>query len=266
MINVIIPVVEDVQKYQKMIAQLLVYSDVNIIVGLTENIDKSFIKEDGVKYLVFKDNTNKEQMINSLSMFVLSGKILILRQTLGQKDLEKFIFSNQSILLAKEKSRNKFVDFFVMLWRLIVHMFFGVGFYQGNTSVIMFSQDLSEVLLQIGNLSYNSRVNRWRGVVESSANVSLSKTDKYPVDKKQNLIYILSSSTLFAVAILFTVLLCLFVNINFILGLLIVCVDIICAFVAIILLMMLAFNNKVGKKNVGEGELIGGNFSENDNK
>ena len=263
MINVIIPVVKNQQQYQKMIAQLLVYSDLNIIVGLTEDIDKTFIKEDGVRYLVFKNNTNKEQMINSLSMFVLSEKILILRQTIEKKDLEKFLFSNQPILLAKEKKKNKFANFFVKLWHIIVHIFFGVGFYEGNTDVIMFSQDLSEVLLQIGNLSYNSRVNRWRGVVESSVDVSLSKSDKYPIDKKQNLIYTVVASTLFAVAILFTLLLCLFVNINFILGLLIVCVDIICVFVAIILFMMLSFNNKVGKKIVGEGELISGNFSDN---
>ena len=55
-----------------------------------------------------------------------------------------------------------------------------------------------------------------------------------------------------------TVLLCVFANINFVLGLLIVCVDIICVFMAIILVMMLAFNRKVGKKNVGEGEIVGG--------
>ena len=265
MVNVIIPIVKDLQNYQKMIQQLSAYIDVNIIVGVTEQISKQIVDLEKSKVIVFKNDTNKEQMINSLSMFVLGGKILILRRVLQKEDLEKFLFSNESVLLASSKKRSKVANFFVKLWHKMVRLIFGVAFYEGDTSAIMFSQDLSEVLIQTGNLSYNSRVNRWKGITEQNVEVKGENKEKYPGDKKEKLVYSLSASILLALAIIITVLLCVFVNINFILGLLIVCIDIIFVFISIVLFMMLAFNNKVGAKNIAEGEIIS-NLKESETK
>lgn len=258
MINILIPTGDNSKGYQQMIESLSHFFDVNIIVGLTQKQESQIEKLDNVRYVVFKDGTDKEEMLNSLSMFVLAGQIVILRRAVEAKKLEKLFESKAGITLAKTRARNKFFAFFVNLWHKLVQMFFGVKFYEGDNSIIKFSEDLSEVLLQTGNLSYNSRVNRWKGVDQVSVEVDDGKTERFPADKKQNLIYSLAAAALIVVAVAVTVLLCVFANINFVLGLLIVCVDIICVFMAIILVMMLAFNRKVGKKNVGEGEIVGG--------
>ena len=258
MINVLIPIGSNLKSYQQMIDGLSHFYDVNIIVGLSEKQEDQIVKLDNVRYVIFKDGTDREAMINSLSMFVLAGQILILRRAVDAKKLEKILSSNAGITLAKNRPGNKFTAFFINLWHKLVQMFFGVKFYEGDNSIIKFSQDLSEVLLQTGNLSYNSRVNRWKGVDQTVVEVDWGKAEKFSTDKKQTLIYSLTAAALIVVATVVTVLLCVFANINFVLGLLIVCIDIICIFMAIILLMMLAFNNKVGKKIVGEGEIVGG--------
>ena len=258
MINILIPVGQDLKSYQHMIDGLSCFTDVNIIVGLSEKQEEQFARVDNVRYLVFKEGTDKEAMLNSLSMFVLAGEILILRRPVEAKKLEKILQSNADITLAEKKPRNKFVNFFVNIWHKLVQAFFGVKFYEGDNSIIKFSQDLSEVLLQTGNLSYNSRVNRWKGVGQATYEVDYGKAEKFPTDKKQSLIYGVTASILIVVAVLVTTLLCLLTKINFVLGLLIVSVDIICIFMSIILFMMLAFNSKVGKKIVGEGEIVGG--------
>ncbi len=261
MINVIIPITSVEKGYAEMIGELAFYDELNVLVGIWESCQDKIVFDSNVKTIVFKDGTNKEQMINSLSMLVLAGKILILRRALGRKDLEKFLSSNESIVLGAKKKRNKVASFFVGIWHKFIKLIFGVGFFEGDTSAIMFDEDFSEVLLQAGNISYNSRVNRFRGVTEKTVEIAEGKADPYPIDKKQTAVYSSISAGLVAVAVLVTVLLCLFVNISFIIGLLIACVDIICVFMAGIFMMMLFFNRRVGKRFVGEGEIVASNVA-----
>lgn len=260
MINVVIPITNFDKSYDEMLAELSLYDELNVLVGVCENYQGKMFN-DNFKTVVFQNGTNKEQMINSLSMLVLAGKILILRRALGRKDLQKFISSNEPIVLGAKKKRNKVASFFVGIWHKFIKLIFGVGFFEGDSSTIMFDEDMSEVLLQAGNISYNSRVNRFRGIREKTVDVIEGKVDPYPVDKKQAIIYSCISAGLVAVATLVTVLLCLFVNISFIIGLLIACVDIICVFMAGIFIMMLFFNRRVGKRFVGEGEIVASNIS-----
>ena len=128
----------------------------------------------------------------------------------------------------------------------------------GRITWINASKGSSYTKVVLDQQSYNSRVNRWKGVGQATYEVDYGKAEKFPTDKKQSLIYGVTASILIVVAVLVTTLLCLLTKINFVLGLLIVSVDIICIFMAIILFMMLAFNSKVGKKIVGEGEIVGG--------
>ena len=256
MVNVLIPINENYQEYSRLISEISFYNDINIIVGITEDLEKNVIKDENVKYLVFKNGSNKEEILNAMSKFVLAGKILILRKSISKKDFNKIIATNEKIVITKSKPTNKFVSFFKKIWHKIVKLFFGVAFYEGNTSVIMFDDDLSEVLLQTGNISYNSRVNRWRGIDETAVDIEDKKTVKFPVDKKQNITFSITIACLIAFVALASTLICLFVNLTFILGLFLACVDIICIFVALLLLLMLLFNNKVGEKNIKEAVLI----------
>ena len=256
MINVLIPITENLQDYSKMITSISMYSDVNIIVGITESLNEKVVKEDNVNYFVFENAANKEEILNALGKFVLAGKILILKKPLSKKDFEKVIFTKEKIVVQKIQPKNRFVAFFTKIWHAIVKLFFGVAFYEGDTSVIMFNEDLADVLIQTGNISYNSRVNRWRGITEQTIDLDDKNKVGYPVDKKQNLIYSVMVGVLIAFAVLFTTLISIFVNINFIIGLLIVCVDILCIFTSILLIMMMIFNNKVGKKNVEQAKII----------
>ena len=91
MINILIPVGQDLKSYQHMIDGLSCFTDVNIIVGLSEKQEEQFARVDNVRYLVFKEGTDKEAMLNSLSMFVLAGEILILRRPVEAKKLEKIL-------------------------------------------------------------------------------------------------------------------------------------------------------------------------------
>ncbi len=266
MINVIIPITTVEKGYQEMIDNLLMFDDVNILVGLCENCKDKIFLDTNAKSLVFQDGTNKEQMINSLSLLVLAGPILILRRPIGKKDLEKILSTNETIVLANGKKRNKIASFFVDLWHKFIKLIFGVGYFEGDTSVIMFDDDFSEVLLQVGNISYNSRVNRFKGVSEKTVDIAQGKKEAYPIDKKQAVVYSSISVGLIAVALAVTLLVTLLVsNISFIIGLLIACVDVICVFMAGVFLMMLFFNRKVGKRHVGEGVIVESNIP-NENK
>lgn len=256
MVNVLIPITDKENDYSRLIAEISFYENINIIVGMTEEINKKIIREENVKYMVYKNGANKEEILNSISKFVLAGKLLILRKPISKKEFNKIIFTNEKILLAKSKPQNKFISFFKKVWHKIVKLLFGVAFYEGDTSVIMFDENLAEVLLQTGNVSYNTRVNRWRGITESSLEIENNSSVKYPVDKKQNIIYSVVIACLLAIVVIVTTLVCLFVNLNFILGLFIVCLDIICIFVSLLLLFMMLFNNKVGQKNIGNASIF----------
>lgn len=257
MTNILIPIGDNTKGYSEMIDYLSDHFEVNIIVGINQENENYIKRLDNVRYVIFKNGTDKEAMLNSLSMFVLAGQTVILRRAVDGKKLDRFLSTNAEITLAKTQSKNKVCSFFINLWHKIVQIFFGVKFYDGDSNIIKFSKNLSEVLLQTGNISYNSRVNRWKGVEQVSVVVDDGKGEKFQTDKKQDLIYSLSAVMFITLAVIITVLLCIFVNVNFVLGLLIVCVDIIFVFIAIILIMMLAFNRKIGKKNVGEGEIVG---------
>ena len=111
MINVLIPIGSNLKSYQQMIDGLSHFYDVNIIVGLSEKQEDQIVKLDNVRYVIFKDGTDREAMLNSLSMFVLAGQILILRRAVDAKKLEKILSSNAGITLAKKPTRQQIYCF-----------------------------------------------------------------------------------------------------------------------------------------------------------
>ena len=64
----------------------------------------------------------------------------------------------------------------------------GVKEYDGNTSVVYLDENISAVVAESGNLSFASRVNRWRGVEQKTIEVENSQI-KYKANKNSNIKY-----------------------------------------------------------------------------
>ena len=103
----------------------------------------------------------------------------------------------------------------------------GVRLYDGDTSAIYFGEDLATVLAQSNNLSYSSRVDRWRGVEQSSVIVE-GEPVKTEVDKKENIKYLLYGLLTLMLGVAVTTVVAIFAKVSVIIGLFLFCLDAIC--------------------------------------
>lgn len=184
MINLIFPLVKIEKETLNFIEKTKKRKDVNLFIGVTNSL-KSKIKTSqnlkNVKVFVFEDNSKKEEIINSLKDYVKKGKILFLRKPISQKELDGFVSSKTDITYLKRKSQGKFKDFFHNLSNKIIKWLFGFSPYEGDPSAIMFGEEPAEILQEASNVSYATRVNRWKGY-----SFSTIETDDLPEKMEYN--------------------------------------------------------------------------------
>ena len=174
---------------------------------------------------------------------------MIMRKPITMEEFNKFIVQKKDVVTC-EKKMGKFKTFMLRLWQKILHLFLGVKLYDGDSSVIYFSEEISMVLSQSGNLSFSSRADRWRGIEQSIVETNGNPV-KTPIDKKKNWIYAISAIVAVIVATAVSVTVFMLAKLSVIIGLLVACLDILALAVAIIMCVMIAFNNTVGKKHFG---------------
>lgn len=230
--------------------------NVNVLIGVVSSQMSVLqtLEGDNIYYVEFKDGSNREAIINSLQKYIGDGALLIMRKPILPNELSEFLNTDKDVVVCK-RNMSTVKNLFFQLWQKILRLCLGVRLYEGDTSVIYLGEDIATVISGTRNLSYSTRVDRWRGLVHGSVIVQGEpvKTDK---DIKLNIKYALIALLAIIIGVVVTVVVSLYARVNIIVGLLLFCLDVICLATALILLVMIIFNNTVGKKNFGYAEEI----------
>ena len=108
MINILIPIVESASEFEKFVNSKK-GKNYKFFIGIKQSLAKDFaIKSKNVEVHVYTDNSNKEEIINSLhSCNLVDGKIMILRRVPTEYEFEALEKSDKDIVTLKAK-RSKF--------------------------------------------------------------------------------------------------------------------------------------------------------------
>lgn len=250
MLNVVIPISRKLEDYFEIIENLRTIERVNLLIGICESdvqkFKNHFADADDVSFHVFQDGTEKEEILNALQSYILGGSIMIMRQPISIVDFYKFSTVRKDVVSC-DKKRSKIQSFFFNIWQKILKLFLGVKLYDGDYSVVFLGEEISTVISQSENLSYSSRVDRWRGIEQGTVPIPV-KPEKTPVDKKKNLHLLIYAIISILLGALVTTLICVFVKMSIVIGLLVICFDIIAVVVSLIMSIMFAFNCMVGNR------------------
>ena len=174
MTNLIFPITSDTPENKKFFDETKKRTDVKFLVGVTEDICDKYKKSSTYKNMtvvVFEKGSKKEEIINSLNEYVSKGKILIVRGPILQKEIDKFVASKTDITLCSKKRSNGFVQFFKDLGEKIIKTLFGFTPYEGDVRAVCFGENPSAILRKGFNISYATRVDRWKGYSYSTIDV-----------------------------------------------------------------------------------------------
>ncbi len=192
MVNLIFPVTSDTSENKKFFDETKKRTDINFLVGVTEDLKNKYKMSPSskAKVFVYKKGSNKEEIINALKDYAKKGKIFIVRGAITQKELDKFIASKADITVCSKKKGNKFVEFWQNLGEKIIRTLFGFTPYNGNNRAICFSENPSDILREGYNISYATRVDRWKGF--SYANIDTVEENIKPDYNKKKVAIMLS--------------------------------------------------------------------------
>lgn len=251
MLNVVVPIVNNSKRYVKLLTSLSNVNGVNVFVGYVTSQKNDLLSVEGnnFNFIEFKDGSHREEIINSLQKYLGEGAILILRKPITMNEFNSFANTKRDIVTCR-RTLTKIQSFFMGLWQKILKLCLGVKLYDGDTSAIYFGDDISSVVLNSSNLSYNSRVNRWKGVGQDTIVVEGDKV-KADKDTKTNINSMIISFIALLIGVVVTTIVSIYATVNIIVGLLLFCLDVICLSVILIFAIMTIFNNIVGKKQYG---------------
>ncbi len=207
MINIIVPIVEDVSSFQTFLDKIAT-KDVKIFVGIKESLAKDFKPNKATELHVFGDKSKKEEIINSLhSCKMTKGKILIARRPLKDEEYQKLTTSTKDIVTLRAK-HNRFVGWLKKVSTLVIKRIFAFSFFE-DISAICYSENMFDLLSVCANLSMASRINRYVGL-----DVEEIVTDEKPVKKEysrpKNIIKFLLYCLFFGGSVAGGVLVCIF--------------------------------------------------------
>lgn len=249
MINVIIPVIDNPKEYNRCIQSLATEVNIQVLVGVTEDLASQISCDyERLEVHIFPKGSRKEEIINALQSELLQGKVLICRKPFTFLEFQQFRDSEAEIAVCKTKTSNKVLDFLQKIWAKIIRLIFGVKFFDGDTSLICFHEDLYDVISNVNNFSYCSRVDRWKGISQEQIETR-APAAKQECDRKADAKLLIFAAMALLIGIITTVMLALFVHINIVIGLLLFCLDTICVSIVLLLLFTFLFNKKVGQKN-----------------
>lgn len=183
MTNVVVPILEDVEKFCQFIKN---FSEVGVrfFVGTTENLAEKVAENlKGSKNFelhIYGAKANKEEIINSLaSCKIKKGKILIVRRVLTSEEWQSL--TNSSCDIARTVSKqNKFVCWLKNLGKMIVKKIFAFTFFD-DISAICYGENLFELISVCKNVSMASRVNKYVGI-----SIEAVQTNEKQVKKQYN--------------------------------------------------------------------------------
>ena len=162
MINLVIPITENLEEYVEFIKK---HNDrqTKIYVGLTEDLHKSWTKIPGVEVRVYKNESNREQILNALHKIPKKkGELFVVRRPLTDEEYENLVSSEYDVATLYRK-RNRFVTFFKNLARTIIRKIFAFSYFD-DISAVKYGEDMHELVESFPNLSMASRINRYVGL------------------------------------------------------------------------------------------------------
>lgn len=248
MINVLIPITQNAKGYKKIIADLSSNEEAEIFIGVISSQKNAlqYPNRDNIHVIEYDNSAKREEIINSMQKYIQVGELFIIRKPITYNEFKDFLKNDRDIVVCKT-NLSPIKKFFFMIWQKILRLCLGVRLYDGDTSAIYFGEDLAAVLAQSNNLSYSSRVDRWRGVDQGSVIVE-GEPVKTEVDKKENIKYLLFGLLALILGAAVTTVVAIFARVNVIIGLFLFCLDAICLAVFLLLLVVIIFNTVVGKK------------------
>lgn len=251
MVNVIIPITNNAKRYKKILSSLSRANNVVVLVGVVSNQinELNFLDSENIYIIEFQDSSKMEEIINGLQKYISVGSIMIMRKPISENEFNSFVNNNKDVVTCR-RNLSSFKAILFNFWQKILKTFLGVRLYEGDASVIYFAEDIASVILSSSNLSYNSRVDRWRGIEQGTVVVE-GESVKTETDKKANIRNLIISLIAIAVAVSVTTVVSIFARVNLIVGLLLFCLDFIALAIVLILLVITIFNNIVGKKQFG---------------
>jgi len=180
MINIFIPIVDDVEDFCKFVAKHK-EKDKRIYVGIRRSLKEKFVYDnDNIELHVFESKANKEEIINALQKIERkSGKLLVIRRPLTDEEYLALTTSESEITTLRAH-HNKFVTWFKNFARKTIKKFFAFSFFE-DISAICYSEFLHELVFACPNLSMATRINKYVGV-----DVSEIETQTTPVKKDYN--------------------------------------------------------------------------------
>ena len=248
MLTVLIPITDKAEKFNKLLSSLDGDDEIMVCVGVRKSQRKQlgFSESENITIFEFDDNSKREEILNALSLNLQEGEVMVLRKPITIEEFNKFYSCKEDIAVCKQQ-RGKIGKFFHNLWQKILKLCLGVKLYEGDTSVIKFNEDIGAVLSQTHDLSYATRVDRWKGLTTESIETKEEKV-KAEKDKKSILMCSITAVVALVVALVTSLCVCLLTKVNIIGGLLLVCLDVICLAVICVMMVMVGFNCEVGKK------------------
>ena len=251
MVNVVVPITNNAKRYKKILSSLSRANNVVVLVGVVSNQinELNFLDSENIYIIEFQDGSKMEEIINGLQKYISVGSIMIMRKPISENEFNSFVNNNKDVVTCR-RNLSSFKAILFNFWQKILKTFLGVRLYEGDASVIYFAEDIASVILSSSNLSYNSRVDRWRGIEQGTVVVE-GESVKTETDKKANIRNLIISLIAIAVAVSVTTVVSIFARVNLIVGLLLFCLDFIALAIVLILLVITIFNNIVGKKQFG---------------
>ncbi len=207
MINVIVPITQDVKDFEKFINAHST-NGVKFYVGITEDLAKSF-HATNVELHIFANNAKREEMINALhSCHFKKGKLMIARRPLSDEEFESLSSSSKDIATLKAK-HNKMLTFFKKLAQKIIKKIFAFEYFE-DISAVCYNENMFELLSVCSNLSKASRINKYVGV-EVEEVVTAIKPVKKEYNRALNFLWFALGTLFFLGSVAGGILTCLFV-------------------------------------------------------
>ncbi len=251
MTNIIIPIIDEemLKAYQNAVK----FTDVNLIVGVCENF-ASKVKGKNTTMKLFKNSAKKEEIINALQEYIVQGDVLVLRRSINEKDYANLKASKADIVISKE-NHSSFKKFFIKVWKKFMKYAFGLTFFNGDISCIYFKVNLFEVLKNANDLSFISRVNKFKGVLVDSISLSVVNF-KTEYNKVKNNAMMCSFLALFLGTLAGLTACFALVSMNFLLSFVFVLAMVLTLVFFLISLGVYVMNIKIGQRSFEKAEII----------
>ena len=82
MINVLVPITDKAEKFNKLLANINGNQDIMVFVGIkkSQREQLDFLDSENITIVEFDDNSKREEILNALSLNLQEGEVMVLRK------------------------------------------------------------------------------------------------------------------------------------------------------------------------------------------